>query len=284
MVKKLFGSSGSTTVGAPTLPAHVQKIYDKAYDFGQQFLDNPNQFFSPMGLSEQEQMAGNLLASPFTDPAAYQRSMQSFLSPYRDIITQDINKQFESPQGALAARASEAGAFGSSRHRGAQSDLERARLDAIANAMQGQYNIAQDQYSAGLGNLLNFGGLQRELDLQQRMAPVSAFETYMSGVSPLLSSPTYNPVTTTKGSSGLLGKIGQIGQAAAPFVAMFSDRRLKKNIKRIGEMAGLPLYVYEYIWSPKKMAGFMAHEVEKKYPQAVSELSGYKAVNYGAIA
>lgn len=282
-MKKLFGKAGSTTVGAPTLPPHVQEIYDRIQPYAKKFLDSPEQYFSPSGLSGQEQMVGDLLSLPFADPKAYQKSMQSFMSPYRDIITQDINKQFEAPQGAIASRASEAGAFGSSRHRDMEADLERSRLDAIANAMQGQYNTAQGQYTSGLGNILNFGGLQRELDLQQRMAPVSAFETYMSGISPILGSQTYNPVTVKSGSGGLLGKIGQIGQAVAPFVAM-SDKRLKKNIKRIGEMAGLPLYVYEYIWSPKKVAGFMAHEVEKKYPQAVSELHGYKAVDYGAIA
>lgn len=318
MVSKIFGSKGSVSVGAPQLPAFIQDIYDVAKPYAQKFLDNPEQYFAPSGLSEQEQMVGGLLANPFTDPAAYGRSLNAFMSPYRDIITQDINKQFEAPQSALSARASEAGAFGSSRHRGAQSDLERARLDAIANAMQGQYNTAQGQYTSGLSNLLNFGGMQRELDLQRRQAPVSAFETYMGGLTPLLSSQTYNPVTVNKGSSGLLGGLSNI-MGAAPivgqafsglgsavggisglggfgsalssglggigsFLGAFSDRRLKKNIKRVGELMGLPMYVFEYLWSPDKVVGFMADEVEKLYPDAVSEKDGYKMVNYGAIA
>lgn len=282
-MKKLFGSPGSRTVGAPQFPAHLQTIYDQATKFGQKFLDNPSEYFAPMGLTGNEQLAGSLLASPFTDPNAYRQGIESFLSPYRDILTQDINKQFEAPQSALAARASEAGAFGGTRHRGAQADLERARLDAITSGLQGQYNTAQNQFTTGLSNLLGFGGLERELDLQRRMAPVSAYETYLSGTVPFLKAQTYEPVTTKNASSGTLGKIGQIAQVVGPLVSMFSDSRLKRNIKRIGEVAGLPLYVFEYLWSPEKVVGFMAHEVERLYPQAVYVENGYKKVNYGGI-
>jgi len=210
----IFGGGQEATLGSPQLPEHIQKLYDTATSYGQQFLDDPSQYFSPMGLTSDELMAQGLIQSPFTDTNAYRQNIETFLSPYRDIITQDINQQFEAPQSALASRASEAGAFGGSRHREGEADLENARLDAISSAMQNQYNMAQNQYQQGIGNLLNFGGLERSVDLQQRMAPVSAYQTYTTGTSPFIRASTYSPATTSGGGGGLLGSLGGIGQLA----------------------------------------------------------------------
>ena len=64
----------------------------------------------------------------------------------------------------------------------------------------------------------------------------------------------------------------------------FSDRRLKKQIKKIGEMAnGLGVYSYKYIWGEDGV-GVMADEVKKIIPHAVKKhSSGYDMVNYGAL-
>tara|TARA_R110002051_G_scaffold325625_1_gene429513 strand:- start:19052 stop:20326 length:1275 start_codon:yes stop_codon:yes gene_type:complete len=65
----------------------------------------------------------------------------------------------------------------------------------------------------------------------------------------------------------------------------FSDRRLKRDIKRIGTLlSGLPLYTFEYIWGEKSV-GVMAQDVLEVIPDAVHEHpSGYLMVDYGAIA
>ena len=96
-----------------------------------------------MDLTGEEQQARALI-NLFQSPDAYRSQIETFLSPYRDVITEDINKAFEAPQSALASRASEAGAFGSSRMRDAQADLEQAaRL--YRTRLAGQYNVAQNQ-------------------------------------------------------------------------------------------------------------------------------------------
>lgn len=64
---------------------------------------------------------------------------------------------------------------------------------------------------------------------------------------------------------------------------LFSDRRLKKNIERIGELnSGLHWYRFEYLWG-EKSEGVMADEAEKVFPEAVWEVMGFKVVDYGAI-
>ena len=74
-----------------------------------------------------------------------------------------------------------------------------------------------------------------------------------------------------------------VGMAAG---ALMSDRRLKDNVKEIKKHHGLGIYSWN--WSEKakefgyegESRGFMADEVEKKYPHIVSSYNGYKTVNY----
>jgi hypothetical protein len=82
----------------------------------------------------------------------------------------------------------------------------------------------------------------------------------------------------------------QMGAAAIP---MFSDIRLKENIKPVGVMAnGLTLYSFEYKDEVKSHplagegvhVGVMAQEVEQVFPYAVKTLDdGYKVVDYGLL-
>jgi hypothetical protein len=73
----------------------------------------------------------------------------------------------------------------------------------------------------------------------------------------------------------------QMGVQAAAIA--FSDRRLKKNITRIGTHAlGIGVYEFDYLWD-EHAVGVMADEVEKVMPAAVGEAGGYKYVNYSML-
>ena len=77
------------------------------------------------------------------------------------------------------------------------------------------------------------------------------------------------------------GATSAAGTAAGAGIGMYSDRRLKKNIVRIGTHAlGIGLYTWDYIWG-QPFTGVMADEVEKVMPEAVgTHPSGFKWVNY----
>lgn len=285
-MESLFGSKEQTVpsvTGFGALPRDLQARFSQLGAATQPLLEDPSRFFAPQGLGAEELAAGDIIRSQL-DPTAFRQSIEQYMSPFRDIITQDINKQFEAPQGALAARISQAGAFGGSRARGAQGDLERQRLDAIASALSGQYGQALGQRQQGIQNLLGFGGLQRGIDLAQRQALPQALGSVSNILSPLLQAKTgEGTIGAEEGGVSKAGKIAGLVSSGMQLASMFSDRRLKKNITKVGEEKGLNVYEYEYLWSPKKWVGYMADEVEKIYPEAISESMGYKIINYGMI-
>jgi len=68
-----------------------------------------------------------------------------------------------------------------------------------------------------------------------------------------------------------------------------SDRRDKTDIKKLGvdPNTGLPMYAYRYKGDPKgypKIVGPMAQDVEKVYPDMVSEVGGHKVIHAGVLA
>ena len=85
--------------------------------------------------------------------------------------------------------------------------------------------------------------------------------------------------------AGLGALTGQLGAAAITK----SDIRLKKHTDRLAEMAhGIWLWAFRYLWdaddAPLRF-GYMAHEVEKVFPDAVIVgPGGYKSVDYSKVA
>jgi outer membrane protein OmpA-like peptidoglycan-associated protein len=65
----------------------------------------------------------------------------------------------------------------------------------------------------------------------------------------------------------------------------WSDRRLKRNIVRIGESAcGLPLYRFQYIWGGPEYVGVMAQDLIALRPDAlILDDSGYFRVDYDKL-
>ena len=89
--------------------------------------------------------------------------------------------------------------------------------------------------------------------------------------------------------SGFLGGLMNLGGSLGSAYITKSDRRLKKYIKKIGQLSnGLNVYKYHYkkgFGLPEgEQIGVMAQEVEKVIPEAVITMAdGYKAVNYALI-
>jgi hypothetical protein len=95
------------------------------------------------------------------------------------------------------------------------------------------------------------------------------------------SSTTGTQNSNTQGTSTpsvLQDIIGGVGAAGS---LLKSDARAKTEIKNVGTLDdGQNVYRYRYIGSPTWHIGLLAQEVEKLYPEAVTEINGVKHVNY----
>ncbi len=76
---------------------------------------------------------------------------------------------------------------------------------------------------------------------------------------------------------GLLGLGGSLGAAA------ISDRRMKRDIRLVGESGGLNVYEYRYEWDDTRRRGFMADEVAQVRPDAVIQFGATMALDYAQL-
>ena len=106
---------------------------------------------------------------------------------------------------------------------------------------------------------------------------------------PIQDVPPPQPVMRNVGAAMFMDALSIASSAASiatPFVMLKtgSDRRLKENIKKIGEsISGLGIYTFNYIGKTKKYIGTMADEVLKVKPEAVSIRDGFMVVAYDLI-
>jgi hypothetical protein len=72
--------------------------------------------------------------------------------------------------------------------------------------------------------------------------------------------------------------LGSLGGAL-----LFSDERLKQDIELVGNDGKYNWYEYQYVWGGPRKRGVMAQEVMAVNPDAVHDIGGYLAVDYGRL-
>jgi hypothetical protein len=147
------------------------------------------------------------------------------------------------------------------------------------NAMQGVTNSAAGKY------LLRSGSTAKAL--QDRAANISKtyFQDYLDrlaqqsqlglGAGSLIS----GAGQYSKGTGGTQGSQGLLGSALQILPSLFSDPRLKTDIKPVGKVT---VYDWRYKWDDPgtKRRGFMADEVEKVHPEAMGpKVAGYRTID-----
>ena len=129
---------------------------------------------------------------------------------------------------------------------------------------------------------------KRELDKMGQQAAAQARAEQMQSFAknniirnPDLAPP--KPVMQNVGMAALMDGLSIASSVATIYAA--SDRRVKENIKKIGEsISGIGIYKFNYIGQAKQYIGAMADDVIKLVPEAVGTMSnGYLGVNYNLI-
>lgn len=169
----------------------------------------------------------------------------------------------------------------------------------FANSGQAQ-QYSQALQNAQFGNQARVQGLTEQSQMQ--MLPLNELNALRSQSQ--VQMPTFGSVPTSQvAPTNVSGNVwqsynadaansnnfmnGLFGMASAGLsAAKFSDRRLKRNLKRIGTTARdkLPIYEFSYRGSRKRFEGVLAQHVAKVRPEAVSiHSSGYLMVDYSRI-
>lgn len=176
--------------------------------------------------------------------------------------------------------------------------LSQQQAAALSNAPNTVNSI-----NAAATNLYNMGGNQQALQQQQINAPWDLLNRYSNliqgqyGGSSSTTQPYYqNQAAGALGGAASGAAMGSmfgpwgtaIGGIGGGLLGMFSDRRLKADIKPTGERLenGLPIYRYRYVWDEPNVRrfGVMADDVRLSAPWAVwRDESGFDKVDYGAI-
>lgn len=247
--------------------------------------------------------AGATMAGAFGDPrAAIDENLVNsrYDTQRRGLVGNAYQQAYQTALGAAAQDAS----------MGLQSDVARTNANEAANnrMLQG---------AAGLEGLQNqqigVAGAQNQMGAQQtaaQQAQINAQKNnwlmqllYPQQIAALMNQTigaannglgsTSKTVSTEPDNSGmgLLGALGggfmkgAGGEMLADGLMMFSDVRLKDDVHPIGKLHdGTNVYEFKYKGDPRPRMGVMAQEVEKTNPSAVTEIAGYKAVDYGKVA
>jgi hypothetical protein len=192
--------------------------------------------------------------------------------------------QVQAGEEALLQRAS---ATGGLRGGNIQAALGQFRPQMLQQEIERQYGR--------LGGMADIGRVT-----QQNLAQIGQSSAAGTGSAGLQTGTNVANLLSQQGAAlagGELGEAkayGQLFNLPAQFLGMqmgggkagslFSDIRLKKNIKKISTRPdGLNVYEFDYIWGGGRQVGLMAQEVQGVYPDAVSESGGYLMVNYSKV-
>lgn len=236
---------------------------------------------------------GSMIGKAFTPSAsltAAQGNVQSVLggdylngNQYLDGV---VNQTANDVQDRINSIFGSAGRTGGDQH---VQVLGRELANAENNVRYQNYSQERQNQMAALGLVpsleqAQYAGIAPTLAVAQTASglPQQAAQSYAGSIGSLLGQ--YN--TQTQSSSPSIYDAGKnILGTGLQIASIFSDRRLKVNIERVGEMEdGLGVYEYDYVWGGDRQRGVMADEVAQLRPWALGPtVEGYATVNYGAL-
>lgn len=236
----------------------------------------------------------NTYANNF-DPSKYGASQQQAQDAAYKQSTQYLDPQFAQLGESLDAKLANQGL--------------QVGDKAYDTALQNFGNQRQQAYDSARGQAIGIGNQEQQAlfgqGLTQYNQPLNTYNALMTGAQ--VQNPTFNPVpgatqantdvagitnsgyqnqlqsynASQQGINNLFSLGGSLGGAAI----MASDRRLKRDIKRVGEtVGGIPTYLFRYDNDDDQVYfGVMADEVMHIPGAAVLGDDGFYGVNYSVV-
>lgn len=295
-----MGGKTTTSTNQVTIPQDVLDRYNAVNTQAAKVAENPFQkygttaedFVAQFNEQQNKGVAGiNAVAGM---GAAYE-NVDKYLNPYIKNVADTTRAQMEQAQeqaqsGALGT-AVQSGAFGGDRAGVAAANLANQNQMAMGSTMANIYNQgytqAIDTSMNDRNRMLGVAGAQLGAGTQMQQTEQAGLDALINQFQQEQGYPFQVAqflANIAMGTGALSGSTTTTTQPAQ----IFSDRRLKHDIKKIGEADnGLPIYTFKYKGDEHHQThvGFMADEVEKTNPDAVGlDPSGYKTVDYDKAA
>ena len=244
----------STTASGPGFGQLSQFGPERVEQQYQSDVNDPNR------LAPQAQgYLGNVLQGNFLDPSS---------NPHLGNLTSSI---WESVAPQVSSVFSRAGRGTSANNSGLGGALTRGFTSALAQPLFAQYGQERglQQQAAQMAPAIDATQglpLEQYLERMRNMATLAQQGTSKT-------TQRADPVQTIAGT-------------ALTAASLFSDRRLKADVTRIGDdPRGFGIYAYRYVWDEPGTVrtGVMAQEVAPIVPEAVGEHAGWLTVDYAAL-
>jgi len=248
-------------------------------------------------VSSQYALGGRLGSDSFADSLG--EGISSGIAP---ILAQNLQDDKRTQLAAISAAPGLLGADQALISQAAQlgglaRGIDQARKDAIAAVANQQNILDQNRINALLSAAGMGGGLFGQTSTQTGGGP-SALSSGLGGaITGATLGNAIGPALAGSGLGSALGvtaaNAGGLGAALGAGLSLFSDKRLKKDIKQIGTHAnGLAMYSWQ--WNDEAQSrgfdiypteGFMAQEAREVYPQHVHvHPSGYLMLDYASLS
>lgn len=227
---------------------------------------------------------GETLSDPFSYQTGEHEAWASGL--YDNLNSDSINRQREDVSSRLINQGLAPGSEAYDRamqnvYEAENSSRDRFMLESYQTGM-GQAQNERNQSINELSVLLNGGQVTQPNFVNTTPTNIPTVD-YAGLVNQNYSNQLANYNQQQADQQNLIG--GLFGLAGSGITA-FSDKRVKRDIKKVGELDGHPLYRYKYkgaLDDGREHVGVMAQETERSRPDAVTEVGGVKAVDYGAL-
>lgn len=256
-------------------------------------------------------------ANPVNAAPITASDINQYESPYLSTVLGStaalLNQNNQKQQSGALGEAIQQGAFGGDRAGIAAANLEQQQNLGNANIYSGIANTAfntalstaQQQQGVNLGaeqanraavqqtgaNLATLGTTAQTAGLQgagaEQAAGATQQQTTQAGDTALynqfLQQQSY-PFQVAQFLANIAEGTGALSGSTTTTTqpqSIFSDARLKEDVEVIGKtFGGQNVVAFRYKGDPTRRMGLIAQDVEKKHPEAVREVGGFKAVDY----